>query len=99
MQIEPIGAATTRISCAVHTSSKSENRSFTRERSGPALLDVWTTTSRPDYGVMAPMADIGRPDREIDVRPVEVPLPRELPVEPPAPAPREPEPAEDTVPA
>jgi hypothetical protein len=45
------------------------------------------------------MADIGRPDREIDVRPIDVPLPRELPVEPPPPAPREPEPAEDPVPA
>jgi hypothetical protein len=46
------------------------------------------------------MADIGRPDREIEVRPAEAPLPRELPLEPPVPAPREPRrPVEDPVPA
>jgi hypothetical protein len=42
------------------------------------------------------MAEIGRPVREIEVRPVEVPVPEELPIEPP-PAPREPRPAEDPV--
>jgi hypothetical protein len=45
------------------------------------------------------MADIGRPEREIEVRPSELPLPRELPIEPPAPAPGAPRPAEDPVPA
>jgi hypothetical protein len=45
------------------------------------------------------MAEIGRPEREIDVRPAELPLPRELPLEPPLPGPREPIPAEDPVPA
>jgi hypothetical protein len=45
------------------------------------------------------MADIGRPEREIEVRPAELPLPRELPIEPPLPAPGEPRPAEDPVPA
>jgi hypothetical protein len=35
------------------------------------------------------MANIGRPEREIDVRPAEDPLPRELPVEAPLPAPAE----------
>jgi hypothetical protein len=45
------------------------------------------------------MADIGRPEREIEVRPAELPLPRELPIEPPLPAPREPSPATDPVPA
>jgi hypothetical protein len=45
------------------------------------------------------MADIGRPEREIDVRPSELPLPRELPIEPPVPGPGEPRPAEDPVPA
>ena len=34
------------------------------------------------------MADIGRPEREIDVRPAEAPVPQELPL--PAPAPQEP---------
>jgi hypothetical protein len=45
------------------------------------------------------MADIGRPEREIEVRPAELPLPRELPVEPPPSRPREPSPATDPVPA
>jgi hypothetical protein len=35
------------------------------------------------------MADIGRPEREIDVRPAEIPVPEELPVEAPAPPPAE----------
>jgi hypothetical protein len=48
---------------------------------------------------MVVMADIGKPEREIDVRPTEVPLPFELPAEPPAPGPREPTPAQDPVPA
>jgi hypothetical protein len=42
------------------------------------------------------MADIGRPEREIDVLPAETPVPRELPVEEPRPAPR---PSEEPVPA
>jgi hypothetical protein len=45
------------------------------------------------------MADIGKPEREIDVQPLESPLPGELPVEPPAPAPREPAPRPAPVPA
>jgi len=48
---------------------------------------------------MPSLADIGRPEREIEVAPSEAPLPRELPVEPPAPNPHEPMPAEDPVPA
>ena len=44
------------------------------------------------------MAEIGRPEREIEVRPSELPLPTELPLEP-APAPSEPTPVEDPVPA
>jgi hypothetical protein len=43
------------------------------------------------------MAEIGRPVREIEVRPSRSPLPEELPVETPAPAPPEPAPAEDPV--
>jgi hypothetical protein len=43
------------------------------------------------------MADIGRPVREVEVRPAQSPVPEELPVETPAPAPREPIPAEDPV--
>jgi hypothetical protein len=42
------------------------------------------------------MADIGRPEREIEIRPVESPVPKELPVE--APAPPEPRPVEDPLP-
>jgi len=38
------------------------------------------------------MADIGKPEREIDVLPVEDPVPCELPVENPVIAPPEPEP-------
>jgi hypothetical protein len=45
------------------------------------------------------MSEIGQPEREIVVVPAEDPVPRELPVEPPAPAPREPAPAPDRVPA
>lgn len=45
------------------------------------------------------MADIGRPEREIEVRPRELPVPGELPAEPPMPAPREPLPDADPVPA
>ena len=44
------------------------------------------------------MADIGRPEREIEVRPTELPLPRELPIEP-LPGPAEPRPVEEPVPA
>jgi hypothetical protein len=43
------------------------------------------------------MAEIGKPERVIEVRPLEDPVPRELPVE--APEPREPSPIPDTVPA
>jgi hypothetical protein len=45
------------------------------------------------------MADIGRPEREIEVRPAELPLPRELPVEPPVRDPGDPRPVDDPVPA
>jgi hypothetical protein len=45
------------------------------------------------------MGEIGQPEREIEVRPRELPLPREVPSEPPAPRPVEPGPAEDPVPA
>jgi hypothetical protein len=45
------------------------------------------------------MADIGRPEREIDVRPHEEPVPRELPLEPPDPARPRPAPVEDPIPA
>jgi hypothetical protein len=45
------------------------------------------------------MADIGVPEREIEVRPSELPLPRELPIEPAVPEPAEPRPAEEPVPA
>jgi hypothetical protein len=38
------------------------------------------------------VADIGKPEREIDVLPVEDPVPCELPVENPEITPREPEP-------
>jgi hypothetical protein len=37
------------------------------------------------------MADIGQPVREIEVLPAEDPIPGELPVEAPAPAPRKPD--------
>jgi hypothetical protein len=46
-----------------------------------------------------PMADIGEPEREIEVQPVEAPVPRELPVEAPEPAPRVPSPQPDPLPA
>jgi hypothetical protein len=45
------------------------------------------------------MAEIGKPEREIDVRPAEAPVPRELPINPPAPAPAEPDPLPEKVPA
>jgi hypothetical protein len=45
------------------------------------------------------MAEIGQPEREIEVRPRELPLPRELPSEPAGPRPVEPRPAEEPVPA
>jgi len=45
------------------------------------------------------MAEIGKPEREIDVQPTEAPVPRVLPVEPPAPAPREPSPLPEKIPA
>jgi hypothetical protein len=45
------------------------------------------------------MADIGEPEREIEVRPRELPLPRELPSEAPVPGPVEPRPTEEPVPA
>jgi hypothetical protein len=45
------------------------------------------------------MADIGQPEREIEVQPVEAPVPRELPVEAPEPVPGVPSPAPDPVPA
>lgn len=69
-------------------------------RPGPGILAGWIMTGAAVCGVMAVrMADIGRPEREIDVRPRELPLPRELPIEPPAPAPDAPRPAEEPVPA
>jgi hypothetical protein len=46
-----------------------------------------------------PMADIGQPEREIEVQPVEAPVPRELPVEAPEPAPCVPSPQPDPLPA
>jgi hypothetical protein len=46
-----------------------------------------------------PMAEIGRPERVIEVHPAEEPVPGELPIEPSEPAPREPAPREDPVPA
>jgi hypothetical protein len=45
------------------------------------------------------MAEIGKPEREIDVRPAEAPVPRELPIEPAAPTPAEPDPLPEKVPA
>jgi hypothetical protein len=45
------------------------------------------------------MAEIGKPERVIEVLPLEDPVPRELPIEAPEPAPREPSPIPDTVPA
>jgi hypothetical protein len=45
------------------------------------------------------MAEIGKPEREIDVQPTEAPVPRVLPVEPPAPAPRQPNPVPEKAPA
>jgi hypothetical protein len=70
-------------------------------------LDVWSYRTGPRvYGGSAAcwqadstMADIGRPEREIEVRPAELPLPRELPLEPPLPGPAEPQPAKEPVPA
>jgi hypothetical protein len=60
-------------------------------------LDVWIVTDGAKPEVIGPgMADIGLPEREIEVRPSELPLPRELPIEPPVPEPR---PAEEPVPA
>ena len=44
------------------------------------------------------MAEIGKPERVIEVLPLEDPVPGELPVEA-EPAPREPSPIPDTVPA
>jgi hypothetical protein len=47
--------------------------------------------SRPPVGdTRRQMADIGRPEREIEVHPLAEPVPGELPVEAPEPAPREP---------
>ena len=43
------------------------------------------------------MAEIGQPEREIDVRPAELPVPSELPLDPPVPAPREPAPEQEPV--
>jgi hypothetical protein len=59
--------------------------------------------SRPDVQVSAEqsqaqsagMADIGKPERVIEVRPAESPMPRELPLEPSEPARREPAPVEE----
>lgn len=45
------------------------------------------------------VAEIGRPERVIEVYPAEDPVPGELPIEPPERAPREPAPREDPVPA
>jgi len=45
------------------------------------------------------MAEIGRPERVIEVHPAEEPVPGELPIEPAEPAPRKPAPREDPVPA
>lgn len=43
------------------------------------------------------MAEIGPPERELDVRPAELPVPSELPLDPPVPAPREPAPEQEPV--
>jgi hypothetical protein len=43
------------------------------------------------------MAEVGQPEREIDVLPAEAPVPSELPFDPPVPAPREPEPEPEPV--
>ena len=43
------------------------------------------------------MAEIGQPEREIVVRPDELPVPSELPLDPPVPAPREPVPEHEPV--
>jgi hypothetical protein len=45
------------------------------------------------------MAEIGKPEREIDVRPAEAPVPRELPIEPPGPNHAEPDPLPEKLPA
>lgn len=51
-------------------------------------------------GYQVQMSEIGQPEREIIVVPVEEPVPRELPAAPPAvPAPREPAPVPERVPA
>ena len=43
------------------------------------------------------MAEIGQPEREIVVRPAELPVPSELPLDPRVPAPREPAPEHEPV--
>lgn len=43
------------------------------------------------------MAEIGQPEREIDVRPAELPVPSGLPLDLPVPAPREPAPEQEPV--
>jgi hypothetical protein len=43
------------------------------------------------------MAEIGQPECEIDVRPAEHPVPSELRLDPPVPAPREPAPRQEPV--
>jgi hypothetical protein len=45
------------------------------------------------------VAEIGKPEREIDVQPAEAPVPRELPVVAPEPAPSVPSPNQDPIPA
>ena len=63
------------------------------------VLDQRSVRALERVGTLTVMADIGRPEREIEVRPAELPLPRELPIEPPLPAPGEPSPATHPVPA
>ena len=71
-------------------------------RGGSPATDFGCLDSDPGAGLWrngSGMADIGRPQREIEVRPAELPLPRELPIEPPVPVPEEPSPVEEPVPA
>lgn len=66
----------------------------------PAFRPRRLVNDRPsEPGALERMADIGRPEREIDVRPSELPVPSEVPVESPMPVPREPLPDPDPVPA
>ena len=70
-----------------------------RTATGVRPFEVWRMTAASEPVGNGWMADIGRPEREIEVRPSEPPVPSELPVEPPAPMPREPLPDAEPVPA